>query len=207
MSDYCDDRWKKHNERLDKIKIGEGLSFLEEPYLRKFLSWPIGRLASKVFFEIDRLKKEFNSNEFEVLEVGAGIGYFCKTLSERKLVKNYTILDSKSMSRLSKAFLDHFKIPCNFISVEEYESLFDKKFDLFVSRLCISECPQDYREKLLENVLPNCKRLFMVDGCKQEYNDWLLETLNKHYSKVVVEKIPYKKIHQHNQSFYIGYNE
>lgn len=200
-----DERWAKHNKKLNSIS--NDISFLKHPYFKRFIIMPLKRNTEMCLREIDILLNNFNFNDkINVLEVGAGFGNFCRLMHNKCNINNYTILDTPSMIRFSSSFLNHHNIKCNFITSENYENVFNLKFDLFVSNICISETPEEYRENLLENVFPNCKNLYMIDGCKEEYNIWLKNKIKKHFNDVSINPISYEICLQKHQNLYIGKN-
>src|SRR5690606_11790145 len=146
--------------------------------------------------------------DMSVLEVGAGFGNFCKLLYETTKPKSYTILDTRSMIRFSRAYLAHHNVPCSFVESENIENLHGYKFDLFISNICLSETPDDYRQMIIDNIWPNCKRLFVIDGCRTtkegRYNEWLGWQVKNHFPVSVIQDMPYSICKQKHQSLYIG---
>ena len=203
---YTDDRWNRHNQEIDNLpEDWRDLSRLS--YFRQFVVWPLNKNTKVMQTEVDELLVRLKVENANVLEMGAGFGNFCRCFNNKTKLGSYSILDTPSMLRFSKSFLQHHKISCEFISVENYRSLFGRKFDLFVSNICISETPEDYRNDVLDNIWPNCKKLFVIDGDGRPgslFNDWLEVKVKNHFKKVIIEEMPYKKCRQKNQKLFIG---
>lgn len=176
-------KWEEHNKNLDSITLKNIDVILKSDILDKFILYPFGANDVLMKWELDRLTSYITIEEdFNILEVGSGVGNFCKTLQEKFVVDTYTILDTPSMLRISKFFLNHYDIPYTAVSCDDYEELSYKDFDLCVSNLCMSELPEDYRDSLLVDVLCNCKYAFFIDTVKPEFAEDFINKL-RNYSK------------------------
>jgi SAM-dependent methyltransferase len=201
-----DKRWDRHNQKIDAIPC-DSIDFLKNKYFGKFVVMPFERNTKIMMNEIDLLIEHLpNLCNIKVLEVGAGFGNFCRLFQEKTKVIEYTILDTPSMLRFSKTFLGYYKTPCNFVETDKFKELLNSKFDLFVSNFCISETPAEYREQVLEDILPNCKYAFLIDGDGKnpKFDEWLENKLHKHFEKVCVQKIPKELCLQINQKVFVG---
>jgi hypothetical protein len=96
-----------------------------------------------------------------ILEVGGGYGELCSRIKTITPVK-YTLLDTPSMMRISQKFLDGKGV--TFVSCEAAEMIFKNNYDLFIAINCLSEMTEEYRNWILDNILPNCSNYFIVDG-------------------------------------------
>ncbi len=207
-----DDRWKNHDVNLKNIS-SDTIDFLNNPYFGIFVRMPLKTNTKMSKNEVKVLVKQFpKMKDISVLEVGAGFGNFCRILSKKVKVSKYTILDTNTMLRFSKTFLMYYNIECNFVSTNNFEMIFDEKFDLFISNICLSETPREYREVLLNNVLPNCARLYIINADKRahptldggHFNEWLEDTIRKYFKRVIIKPIPYNICYQKYCNLYIG---
>lgn len=162
------EKWKEHNEKIDSMGLNNINDILKSEVLDKFILFPIESNNGLMKWELEVLRTYLViKNDFNILEIGAGIGNFCKTLQDGFNVASYTILDTPSMLRVSKFFLDYYKVP--YTAVENSDDLFGKKFDLCVSNLCMSELSDEYIDGLLKNVLINCRYVFIIDTVRPEF--------------------------------------
>ena len=61
--------------------------------------------------------------------------------------------------------------------------------DLFISNYCISETPREYQNRVLEEIVPVAKNIFMLDGDKKsDYEQRLTKALKDNFNKVSREK-------------------
>ncbi len=122
-----------------------------------------------------------------VIEVGAGIGNLSRILRYVVGIKKYTILDIPAMMRFSKRFLEAHNLRQEFINSEHYPDLSDRKFDLFISNICLSEIPPMFCDRMLDVILPNCQQLFVIDGDKDvpTFKPWLEDKITKHFNRVI----------------------
>jgi phospholipid N-methyltransferase len=143
----------------------------------------------KVYFEY--FKRMLNFKGGTVLEVGPGTGNFALMLMRSFSIKEYTILDLKKNMGDSMRLLQENNLSGTFIESKNYKQTFNKSYDLFVSNMCLSEVPNYYREDIFNNVLPNCKNVFIIDGDVDQitYNNWLKESIAKYFKVInIVDK-------------------
>jgi len=208
-----DDRWKKHNNILDKIP-SESLSFLKNPYFSKIITMPLKKNTKMCRRELKILLNHFKDlRNVNVLEVGAGFGNFCRVFCKKIKVSSYTILDTSIMLKFAKTFLSHHRVNCvNYVGIDKFKTLFDMKFNLFISITCMSETPKDYRTSLLNNIFPNCDRIFMIEADKRahpklnggHFNEWFEKTIRQYFSRVKIEEIPYEICYQKHSHIFTG---
>jgi hypothetical protein len=138
-------------------------------------------MLHEVFHFVPRLK---------VIEVGAGIGNLSRIFRDFTDVAEYTILDIPEMSRFSRKFLDAHGLKTEFVNSANYDVLADRKFDLFISNICLSEIPHIFREGMLDTILPNCERLFVIDGDKAapEFKPWLEAKISKNFKDIIARE-------------------
>jgi len=180
--------WTRYNKELDKVDVTNVREAVKTGYLERTMSGIHGVARS----EINLLNIDLNGKK--VLEIGAGYGDYAKQLSEKFNVKNYTIVDTKSMLRFSKAYLKEHKIPCTFIDTEE--RLPDDNYDILISNICISEIPRDHAEGMLAEFFKRVNHVAIID----EHMEWLGDLIRKHFD--VMEKIPCRECKQPNHFLY-----
>jgi phospholipid N-methyltransferase len=195
--------WETKNRGLDELPCNYDF-IVSTTEFRKFLIYPFNLNTYIMHNEITLMRSFVDPWEKEILEIGAGFGNFCRCLYDRALIKNYTILDTKSMLRFSKSFLSHYNIPCSFVDSENYKSLSKREFDLVISNVCLSEIPPDFRENLVNVVFPNCDAVFMIDSGYVGFSTWLEEKINKFFSEVCFLEIPDLITAQKNQRVFSG---
>lgn len=197
------DEWEEKNKELDELPCDYNF-IIDNIYFKKFIISPFKMNTYIMHNEVTVLRSFINAWDKNILEVGAGYGNFCRCLHDRVQVEDYTILDTKSMIRFSKSFLAHYDIPCTFVESDRYKDLFDKKFDLLVSNICLSELPVDYREDLLNGVLPNCDSVFIIDSGYVGFSSWLEQKITKFFTDVCFLEIPDLVSAQKNQRIFSG---
>lgn len=129
----------------------------------------------------------------DALEVGPGTGLFATMLFKQYDINNYTILDLEKSINDSKETFARNGLSGEFVLSQNYESLFEKSYDVFISNVCLPETPYYYRENLLKNVLPNCKKVFIVAGGRKRFTVWLKEILKRNFDIVRVQQTNYAK--------------
>jgi len=115
-----------------------------------------------------------------VLEVGPGRGKFANLLFENYPITSYTVLD------LKKNFVDSEELLGNkaiYVESKDYEQVWNKPYDLFVSTFVISETPLYYKDNIYEHIIPNCKTVFIVDGdINHDFNNEMIKMMQKNFS-------------------------
>lgn len=107
-------------------------------------------------------KNVFGKQRFgNILEIGAGDGSFAEWVMDANYGCVYYFLDIPAgINLLRSKFGDEaFYIPSS-----RYKALFNSKFNLIISNNCLSETPSYYRDFIIEQVLPSCPNLFVIDG-------------------------------------------
>lgn len=135
---------------------------------------------------LERMLPEFKGGS--VLEVGPGTGQFAKMMFARFDISSYTVLDLEENISDSQMLLTEAGLECDAVVSQDYESLFDKQFDLFVSNVCLPETPDYYRVNLCSNVLPRCNFAFIIGGDDKNeadgYGKWIRDLFNCTFSQV-----------------------
>lgn len=132
--------------------------------------------------------REINTQD-SILEMGPGFGGLAKEILKRINV-SYTVVDNEMMLNQAKKFLGD---TVEYIEAKKIGTLKDRQFELFISNFCLSEVPPDYQKYVVENIIRNCQKLFIIDRT----DDFIGEELEKHF---VIKKNEYSK----DQSIYIG---
>lgn len=130
--------------------------------------WNSQKYASYTLKTSERVKQIFDlfqkMSHFKggtVLEVGPGEGRLADMILNHYSVESYTVLDLKKNFKDSEPLL---KGKVRYVESKDYEQIWHKRYDLFVSTFCISETPNYYKDNLYAHVLPNCDNAFIVDG-------------------------------------------
>lgn len=148
---------------------------------------------------IDHLNRQIpHFSGGSVLEIGPGSGEFAKRLINQFSITDYTLLD------LSENIMDSFNHIKNQTQViphlcyaENHKDLFDQHFDLLVSNVCIPETPKEYRESLLNNLVPNTKSAMIIGqlhGPWDEggtYEEWIKNLFHNTFQVVSCELTTY----------------
>tara|TARA_R110002012_G_scaffold284162_1_gene474846 strand:+ start:1349 stop:1969 length:621 start_codon:yes stop_codon:yes gene_type:complete len=150
---------------------------------------------------LDIIKKHFNPEERinSILEFGPGTGKTAGNLINLFLPTSYTFVDLPENLHNAKNHLGSAEpnkgyatdvpfpevIP---VPSSEYESIFNKPFDLFVEMNCLTETPEYYQQNIMDHVFPNCKNviLFDGDGAKPEWVETMLGRLSSLFHTVNV---------------------
>lgn len=147
---------------------------------------------------MDMLSNLNVDNFSNVLEIGPGTGEFAKMVIGKYDPIEYYILDlPENIGDASKTLTE---TGINFFAIEanNHEYLFDKKYDLLVSNICIPETPKEYREKVLNNIIPNCNNAMIIGQLEGNwdiignYKEWILDLFNKNFSEVKQIKTSYR---------------
>jgi len=163
--EYLDNIWKSMCEELDKLELDDDGQFINSEIVNKFtVSPPIVNIGVCAMETIAHTPAFPSLQNPSVLEIGGGYGNFCHIFNHILGYKDYTILDTNSMLRVAKKFHEITQIQCNYIPTEDYISLKEKKFDLLVANVCLSEIPYQHVLNILECVAKNCSRLFIIDA-------------------------------------------
>jgi len=195
---YIEAGWVRANETLNKLDVGK-LEFLESGELGKYITLPLSSNDLQVRNQQANLHHvPHPRTPLKILEIGAGIGNFAEHLFRSFDVGSYTIVDTPTMLRFSKAFLNERADKCTFVQTSKYNTLSRNKFDLVVSCSCLSEVPEEHRKNLLKLALKTSKNAFIVDSTEIEFAYWLDGEMKKTYKDVVT--LPY----DHCQQVYIG---
>jgi hypothetical protein len=154
MFDKIDERWQGYNSNLDRVDTTNINAAVRTGYLQRTVSG-IGSVA------INEIRLLGDVNNLSVIEIGGGYGSYCEEFHKGRKVKDYTIVDTKSMLRFSKAYLKAKGIKCTFLDTEE--ELPDKEYDLLISNVCISEIPEDHAKQMLTRLFKQVKRVAIID--------------------------------------------
>lgn len=132
----------------------------------------------------------------KVLEIGPGTGEFAKRMLSSYPITSYTVLDLEVNIFDSVNNVNSEKL--NYVFAQNYRNLFDIEFDLIVSNVCIPETPKEYRENLLNNIIPKCSHAMIIGQLAgdwvegSEYEDWIKKLFDNNFEIVHCELTPYK---------------
>lgn len=213
--DEISDMWQDLNERLDALP-DDSFDFLKSDvfkyviYLRGSFNWVAAgnpNILPELPFPESEVMKHYNVEVntimymselshmighfgrqlgWNVLEMGGGFGNFCRVYHHILNPSGYTILDTPSMLRFSKMFLAFHELN-NVKFIEEVDQATDE-YDLFVSNICISETPPEYRQSVVDKIFPRCKRCFIIDGDgkNESFNEWLEKSVQDNFDGVKI---------------------
>ena len=159
---------------------------------------PSRHFTSKNYMYLDHLEKiKYSFKSGTVLEIGPGDGKFACLVAKKYSIKNYTLLDLQKIIHHSEDRLRRSlpEVEVQTIFAEQYHESFNVDYDLLVSNICIPETPKEYRQNLLNNVLPNCKSAMIIgqlDETGQDYKDWILGLFKENYKNVLCDLTDYK---------------
>ena len=140
---------------------------------------------------------DFNFNNCKVLEIGPGTGDFAHEFIIKYNPKTYNILDVRRQISDSQKKLQSIVDKCeiNFYTAEEYWDVFDIDFDFIVSNICIPETPKEYREILLDNIVPRSKAAMIIGQLSgfgdDEYEDYIKKLFKLNYKTIKCIKTDY----------------
>lgn len=154
MFDKIDERWQGYNSSLDRVDTTNINVAVRTGYIQRTVSG-IGGTA------INEIRLLGDVNNLSVIEIGAGYGSYCEEFHKGRKVKDYTIVDTKSMLRFSKAYLESKNINCTFLDTEE--ELPDREYDILISNVCISEIPEEHAKQMLTKLFKQVKRVAIID--------------------------------------------
>lgn len=133
-----------------------------------------------------------------IVEVGAGYGGLCKTLSVVCDFDEYVLVDLPEVVELQKKYLSNFPeifAKCKFIPTDKIEKL--ENIDLFISNYALSECDYETQVKYYENFVSNSKFAYIIYNLVN-FNDYYYNkftemmsdrftfTTNKDYENTVI---------------------
>ena len=119
-----------------------------------------------------------------VLEIGPGTGVFAGMMMKKFDISSYTVLDLERNIFDSVGHLKRLGFDVEHVFSRDYKTLLERSFDLVVSNVCIPETPKEYREKLLNGVIPRSNASMIIgqlrwEGSKfkgpddGEYEEWI----------------------------------
>lgn len=148
----------------------------------------IKRTMNSAFYQghLKTLQKKVTTLN-SVLEIGGGYGGLCKMVIDAFSPSNYTIVDHPTMLKVARDYLGD---SVNYVGVPDIENLFKKRFDLLIATHCLSETPVEYQEHVYENVFPICRKVFIVDDSKGDFNVRLVNSLAIYFDSYSIIDYP-----------------
>ena len=134
-----------------------------------------------------------------VLEIGPGEGMFAYKLINEYKINKITFLDLEKNINKAYDFLrgKDVKIPIDRVFARNYKKLFEKRFNLIVANVVITETPKEYREDLLNNMISHCDYCMIIGSLSNKqlnsdnYKEWLFDLFLKNFTKIRCEKTKY----------------
>jgi putative sugar O-methyltransferase len=99
----------------------------------------------------------------KIVEVGAGYGGLCKTLSVICDFEEYICVDLPSASKLQEKYLNHFphlKNKVKFVSCDKLDEI--KNVDLFISNYALSELNLNAQSNYYNKIIKNSKMFYIT---------------------------------------------
>ena len=198
--------WLDMIPKLDNIVVDDSIGFVGDSALANVIVSPYAYNTQICINEVNFIRMAFLFDGIfigseSVLEVGAGYGNYCKVFCEEIDTIDYTIIDIKSMLRLSKQYLKVKDVECNFVDVEDCESVFDKRYSLLISNVCLSEMPEEFVIYLLNNILPICDKFTIIDTDHGSFYTNIVPLLDKYFH---LKTVSCKQCEQFNHNLYFG---
>jgi hypothetical protein len=193
-----DDRWEDLCKQLDVLSL-ETMEWLDSPIIRKTITSPLAKNTQLHIYELNLVTKAFGKIDgWNIVEFGGGYGNACKVFQELANIDSYTLVDTPQMLRLAQRFLDEYKVEAELITCYRMEQVFDKEYDLFFAATCLSEMPLEYRQKMVDNLWPKCKRLFITNADQQAHpeldggtwDNWLEGSIEKYFKNFSKQPFP-----------------
>lgn len=188
--------WEKFYLELDQVNP-------ECPLENTVIKKTMGVSRYKGYAKV--IAKMLNAQD-SVLEIGCGFGGLAQEILKKTEVF-YTVVENEPMLTQAREFLGD---KVEYIEAKEIETLHNREFKLFISNFCLSETPAEYRKYILENIIKNCQKVFIIDlkdtvkPTAQMLADGydmvplaVEEYLKKYFT---IEKTPFR----HSQYIYVG---
>ena len=173
--------WKDHNEKLDTfLKADSSLEFVDAPLMGDVVVTPY-EVNNQIMEERVNIINEFISPApLKIIEVGGGYGNFARIYSKQHSHAEFTMLDNVAMHKFSKVFLHSHSITARFVNPDNFLNI-KGKYDLLVAFGSLSETQDEYRERVLDHLLPQCRCVIFGETDK-EYSKWVRPYLNKYFN-------------------------
>lgn len=143
-----------------------------------------------------------------VLEIGCGYGALARKILNRISV-SYSVVDNEAMLNQTKKNLGN---EVEYIVADKIETLWGRKFNLFIAHACLSEFPFEYRKYVLKDIMKNCQKASVIDfddNAKPHRRlireGWeMLPAITEHYLNeyFVIEKIKRENCRQTQYIFF-----
>jgi len=122
----------------------------------------------------------------KIVEIGAGYGGLCKTISCLCDFEEYHIYDMNEACKLQEKYLSNFEIEGNLFYHSEPEELND--IDLLISNYAYSELGENLQDLYYNNVVINSNKVYMILNKGQVSREVLLKRAEKDFT-VTVDKV------------------
>jgi ribosomal protein L11 methylase PrmA len=151
----------------------------------------VGHYTNQNDMYLEYISNELSFIDGKVLEIGPGSGIFA--LNKYSLTE-YHVLDLEKNIMDSVNYLKNNGFNnINYTFSQNYRDLFSKKFELIVSNVVIPETPKEYREDLLNNIIPNTNKAIIIGQFPDiEYENWILNLFNNNFNLVTQKMTKYK---------------
>ena len=141
--------WEGIYSRLGEVNV-------EQPYGNAMIKqtmrpWEYARRAEEI---AKRLKARDS-----ILEIGCGYGGLAQEIL-KMIPVSYIVVDNESMLVQTRKFLGD---KVEYITANNIETLYGRKFGLFIAHACLSEFPFEYRKYVLKDIMKNCQKVSVID--------------------------------------------
>ena len=193
--------WEKRNKEIEVLSV-EDLAFTERNEIQQVIAGGVEQNTAINSAIYNIIISTIGSLEgMDILEIGGGYGNLCRKIFYTSKIKSYTLLDTPMMTKFSKKFLRHWDVTCGFVTNNKIEELYGEKFDLVISNICLSELHPEYFLAISENIFPNCKMAFFIDGEYDGFTERFAKARSRWKRCEVSDASPFCKVA--NQIFYI----
>tara|TARA_B100000963_G_scaffold359941_1_gene388854 strand:- start:122 stop:892 length:771 start_codon:yes stop_codon:yes gene_type:complete len=129
----------------------------------------------------------FGEGELDkIVEIGAGYGGLCKTISCLCDFGEYHIYDMKEACGLQEKYLSFFDIEGEMFYHSEPDEL--KDIDLLISNYAYSELSENMQDLYYNNVIKNSKKVYMILNKGQVSREVFLKRADDHFD-ISIEKV------------------
>ena len=114
----------------------------------------------KVLSEIIEIYGDLDNKD--IVEIGCGYGGQAKIICDTFKIKSYTLIDLDSVLKLTKRYLNSFKLNINFKYLKMSDIQNKNNYDYFISNYAYTECNRDIQMFYYNNILSRSKNGYIT---------------------------------------------